>query len=304
MRFKRFDLNLLLALDVLLKEQSVSQAARHLNLSQPAMSAALGRLREYFNDPILVAYGKKMLPTAHAQGLAPMVTKLLTDIDALISASTVFDPATSQRTFRVCASDYVTTVLLAPLLADLAKEAPGVRIQISTPDDEALGKLEQGETDLLLVPESFTSKDHPSKLLFEERHVVVGCKNNPIFRRPLTREAFFAAPHIAVTLSHQQTFAEDQLRVLGPRRIEMVAPSFLAVPWMLPNTHRLAVMHERLARIMVGKLPLRLAPLPFPFPVMREMAQYHATRETDGGVQWLLKRMLEHAAIVREALAN
>lgn len=301
MRFKRFDLNLLLALDVLLKEQSVSRAARQLNLSQPAMSAALGRLRDYFNDPILVAYGKKMLPTAHAQSLAPVVARLLTDVDALISASTVFDPATSERTFRICASDYVTTVLVGPLLAELAKEAPGVRIEISVPDDEALGKLEQGTTDLLLVPESFTSKDHPCKLLFEERHVVVGCRKNPIFRRPLTREAFFAAPHIAVTLSHQTTFAEEQLRMVGPRRIEMVAPSFLAVPWMLPNTDRLAVMHERLAWIMVKKLPLRMAPLPFPFPPMREMAQYHATREADGGVQWLLQRMLEHATVVREA---
>ncbi|MFO7286771.1 MAG: LysR family transcriptional regulator [Gammaproteobacteria bacterium] len=303
MRFKRFDLNLLLALDVLLKEQSVSHAARQLNLSQPAMSAALGRLREYFNDPILVPYGKKMLPTAHAQGLAPVVAKLLADIDALISASTVFDPATSQRTFRVCASDYVTTVFLGPLLAKLANEAPGVRIQISAPDDAALGKLEQGETDLLLVPESFTSKDHPSKLLFEERHVVVGCKNNPLFRRPLTAEAFFEAPHIAVTLSHQQTFAEEQLRALGPRRIEIVAPSFLAVPWMLPNTRRLAVMHERLARTMVKQLPLAIAPLPFRFPLMREMAQYHTTRAADGGVQWLLGRMLEYAAMQEASAA-
>lgn len=300
MRFKRFDLNLLLALNVLLKEQSVSRAARQLNLSQPAMSAALKRIREYFNDPILVAYGKKMLPTAHAQGLAPVVARLLTDIDALLSASTAFDPATSQRTFRVCASDYVTTVFLAPLLADLAKQAPGVRIEISAPAGEALEKLEQGETDLLLVPESFTSKDHPSRLLLEERHVVVGWKNNPIFRQPLTPEVFFAAPHIAVTLSHELTFAEEQLRTLGPRRIEIIAPSFLAVPWMLPHTHRLAVMHERLARVMVKKLPLALAPLPFPFPLMREMAQYHTTREADGGVQWLLNCMLEHAPVVRE----
>lgn len=299
MRFKRFDLNLLLALHVLLKEQSVSRAARQLNLSQPAMSAALGRIREYFNDPILVPYGKKMLPTAHAQGLAPVVAQLLADIDSLVSASTRFDPATSQRTFRVCASDYVTTVLLAPLLANLAKQAPGVRIEVSAPDDEALGKLEQGETDLLLVPESFISKDHPSKLLFEERHVVVGCKKNPIFRAPLTPERFFAASHIAVTLSHMQTFAEEQLRALGARRIEVVAPSFLAVPWMLPNTHRLAVMHERLARIMMKKLPLAIAPLPFPFPLMREMTQYHTTRETDDGVQWLLKHMLAHAAAMR-----
>ena len=120
MRFKRFDLNLLLVLDTLLRERSVSRAAEQLNLSQPAMSAALGRLRSYFNDQILVSHGKRMLPTAHAQSLSPMVMKTLADIEALISASTVFDPSTSQRTFRICASDYVTTVLLVPLLEDLA----------------------------------------------------------------------------------------------------------------------------------------------------------------------------------------
>lgn len=302
MRFKRFDLNLLVVLNALLKEQNVSRAAQQLNLSQPAMSAALRRLREYFNDPILVPYGKKMVPTAHAQSLSPMVTSALADIEALISASTVFDPATSQRAFRICASDYVTTVLLTPLLADLAKRAPGLRVEVSSPSAEAAAQLERGEVDFLLTPERFTSKDHPRKLLFEERHVVVGWKGNPVFRGPLTDEAFFAAGHIGVRLSHVQTFAEEELQAFGPRRIEIIAPSFLAVPWMLPNTQRLAVMHERLARIMVKKLPLTIAPLPFPFPRMREMIQYHTTRESDGGVQWLLKRILELAAVERQAL--
>jgi DNA-binding transcriptional LysR family regulator len=300
MRFKRFDLNLLVVLDALLKEQSVSRAAEQLNLSQPALSSALRRLRDYFNDEILVPYGKKMVPTAHAQSLAPMVAKALADMEALISASTVFEPADSQRTFRICASDYVTTVLLVPVVSALSRKAPGIRLEISTPSLEALAKLERGEIDFLLAPEQFMAKEHPKKLLFDERHVVVGWKGNPLFRAPLTEDLFFEQPQIAVALSHAQTFAEQEMRSFGRRRrIAIIAPSFLAVPWMLPNTLLLAVMHERLARIMLKKLPLALAPLPFPFPLMHEMIQYHGARESDGGIQWLLQRILEHAAAVR-----
>jgi LysR family nod box-dependent transcriptional activator len=302
MRFKRFDLNLLVVLDALLRERSVSKAARQLHLSQPATSAALARLRQYVNDDILVARGKRMVPTAHAQGIAPIVEKALADIEALISASTVFDPATSQRTFRICASDYVTVVLLLPLLAELEKTAPQLRIEIRPPSPDALPALERGEIDFLLTPEQYTAKEHPTHLLFEERHVVVGWKKNPVFRAPLTEEAFFEQGQVVIALSEAPSFAEQEMGELNrKRRVDVVCSSFLAVPWLLPNTRRLALMHERLARIMVEKHPLAIAPLPFAFPVMREMVQYHAARDTDGGIQWFLQRLLERAATLREA---
>ena len=300
MRFKRLDLNLLVAFDTLLKERNVSRAARQLNLSQPAMSAAFGRLREYFNDEILVSYGKRMIPTAHAQSVAPMVAKALAGIDDLISASTVFDPATSQRTFRVCASDYVTVVLLAPLLSELEASAPGIRIEISSPSPEEQTKLDHGDIDFLLSPEEYLVKDHPKKLLFEEQHVVVGWKGNPIFRKPLTEQIFFEQRHIKVEISYVQTFVEEAMHALGrSRHVAVIAPSFHAVPWMLPGTMRVAVMLERLANLMTKRMPLAVAPLPFPFPTMREMIQYHVAKQTDSGVQWLLKRILEHAESLR-----
>ncbi|MBN1237966.1 MAG: LysR family transcriptional regulator [Gammaproteobacteria bacterium] len=300
MRFKRFDLNLLVVLDTLLRERSVSKAAEQLNLSQPATSAALGRLRQYFNDEILVLRGRRMVPTPHAQGITPIVAKALADIEALISASTVFDPATSQRTFRICASDYVTVVLLLPLLSELEKSAPNLRIEITPPSPEALPALERGEIDFLLTPEQYTAKDHPRKLLFEERHVVVGWNENPIFREPLTEEKFLEQGQVVIALSHAPSFSEQEMGELNRRRrIDIVCSSFLAVPWLLPNTRRLAVMHERLARIMTGKHPLAIAPLPFAFPPMREMVQHHAARDTDGGIQWFLQRILERAAALR-----
>lgn len=298
MRFKHLDLNLLLALDVLLKERSVSRAARALNLSQPALSAALARLREYFADELLVQHGNHMLPTAHAQTLAPMVSEALAQINKLIAVSTAFSPETSRRVFHVCASDYATVIMLVPLLSDLASCAPHVRIRISSPSPGERVRLEQGELDLLIAPEQYLAMNHPKQLLFEERHVIVGCRDNPLFRHKITEADFSAHRHIGVELGYAQSFVDDMMLQLGRRRdIAILAPSFTAVPWMLPNTPYLAVMLKRLAVFMAKRLPLAIAPLPFRFPRMREMIQYHVIKRLDSGIQWLLKRILEQASL-------
>ncbi|HTR00380.1 MAG TPA: LysR family transcriptional regulator, partial [Candidatus Acidoferrum sp.] len=296
----RLDLNLLVVLNALLRERSVTRAAETLNLSQPAMSAALTRLRTFFNDPLLVPHGKRMLPTSLAQELAPLVEKSLTDIDALITSSTVFDPATSRRTFRICTSDYVTVVLLQPLLVALQQEAPGLRFEITPVSPDIWPQFEQGKIDCLLTPEQYTSNEHPRQLLFDERHVVVGWKRNPLFKTKLTEEAFFAHGQAIFMLNDAQSFAEQELAKLNrERHIEIKCGSFLTVPWLLPETKRLALMHERLALLMLDKLPLTMAPLPFRFPIMREMVQYHAARANDSGLQWLLKRIHAQAAKLR-----
>src|SRR4051812_31516925 len=122
MRFKGLDLNLLLALQVLLEERSVTRAARRLNVSQPAMSAALARLRDYFDDELLVAHGKRMHPTAHAERLAGPVAQLLGDIDGLLTANARFDPRETRRRFVIVASDYITTAVIGPLTQRLATD--------------------------------------------------------------------------------------------------------------------------------------------------------------------------------------
>lgn len=302
MRFKRLDLNLLVVLEALLRERSVSRAAQQLNLSQPAVSSALGRLREYFNDDLLVVHGKKMVPTAHSQNIEPLVLKALADLELLISTSTVFDPATSLRTFRIAASDYMTLLLLQPLVSTLEKTAPGLRIEISLPNPDSHAMLDEGEIDFLIVPDVGASAAHPSEPLFEERQVVVGWKGNPVFRDGPTEEDFFSHGQVVVLFSHSPTFAEQEMGELGRRRhIEVLCPSFLSMPWMVINSNRLAVMHERVARMLAKTLPLAVAPMPFEFPIMKSVVQHHATRDTDGGLQWMLERILEHAAVVRNA---
>ena len=296
MRFRGLDLNLLVALDALLATRSVSRAADRLNLSQPAMSAALGRLRDYFHDEILVVQGKRMHPTAFAESLHPQLLATLGGIDELVSTSTVFDPATSERSFRIAASDYIIAAVLAPLVGRLANAAPGIRIDFIVPGDAIHQQLDEGKLDLVVTPEDFIARDQPADLLFEERLVAAGWSGNPLFQRALSEEDFYAHGHVAVAFGAQRTasFGDRNIELRGrPRRVEVIANSFTVLPWLLTGTDRLAVMHERLARSIASHFPIALAELPFEMPVMREMVQYHRARANDDGLTWLRKQILD-----------
>jgi LysR family nod box-dependent transcriptional activator len=291
MRFKGLDLNLIVALDVLLEERSVSRAATRMHVSQPAMSAALGRLRDYFHDPILVVHGKKMIPTAHAMLLRPMIQTMLADAALIISTSAQFDPATTQRTFRICASDYMATVLFPQIIRQLRKDAPRISLEFVQPSESQLTMLDQGEVDIVISIEEYISHEHPAELLFHERHVIAGWSENPLLASPLSADDFYRSGHVAVGIGrHRPTsFAERELGSIGrDRRIELLASSFLVVPEMLVGTDLLAVMHERLASAFSRRIEIRYCNLPFEFPVMSEMIQVHRTQTGDPGLRWLV----------------
>lgn len=297
MRLDNFDLNLLVAFDALLEERSVTRAARRLNVTQSAMSASLKRLREAFEDELLVQHGKKMFPTQHALALAPEVGSALMRLRRLISTGTGFDPASSRRRFKIEASDYITTVLLAPLIRHLQDEAPGLELELSLPNKDTDERLANGDIDLLITPEEFIGTSHPRDLLFEERHVVVGSVDNPVLEERISLEQFMASGHVAVRISGRDTYIEAVLHQLAPeRRVEVIAPSFVQLPWLLQGTRRLAVMHERLARLVAGELSLKFSEPPFELQVMREMMQFHATKAQDAGLTWLRGKIAALAA--------
>ena len=290
MRFKGLDLNLLVALNALLEERSVTAAAARMHLSQPAMSSALGRLRQYLGDDILVPFGKRMVPTAHAEQLHRSVRALMAQVEQVVSLSTVFDPALSHRQFRIGASDYVIEVLIGPVIRHLAVAAPGIEVAVVSPSIAMGQALLRGEIDCIITPRSYLHEGHPAELLFEDRHVVVGWNGNTLLAGPLTEEQFFAAGHVAAEFGadREPAFAEQQMAQLTPtRRIEVVLPSFTSVAAALIGTNRLALMHERLARAQARTLPLTIAPVPFPFPRFEELLQFHTTRERDAGLTWL-----------------
>jgi DNA-binding transcriptional LysR family regulator len=293
MRFKGLDLNLIVAFEVLLEERSVSGAARRLNLSQPAVSATLARLRDYFGDDLLVPFGRRMIPTAYAESLRPLAVRMLEGAETLIATSRNFDPATSQRRFRVSVSDYVLTVLVTPLLEQMGALAPQIGIDVVPTGPQMLDQLYTGALDCIVSPEEFVPPDHPAELLFEDRHVVLGWDQNPALQGPLSMERFLELGHVVTSIGtgQDQSFAERHMQARDRRRIEVTVPSFSAVPPLLPGTMRIAVIQERLARFFVGALPLTIRPLPFDMPLLREVVQYHATRRNDAGVRWLVDLM-------------
>ncbi len=163
MNISKIDLNLLVYLDVLLREKNVTRAADQLSITQPAMSNGLKRLRELFSDPILVRTSEGMMPTARALQLQPVVRDVLSKLEATIQPETEFDPLTSTRTFRIMASDYAETTLLSKVLGELRNKAPSVTLDIVTPSDVSFHDVELGKVDMAInrfeeLPLSFHQK--------------------------------------------------------------------------------------------------------------------------------------------------
>jgi DNA-binding transcriptional LysR family regulator len=298
MRFDRLDLNLLVALDALLAERSVSLAADRICLSQSATSSALGRLRDYFADDLLVQKGRQMVLTARAEELVEPVHAVLEQIRSTIAVSPPFDPATSDRTIRIMASDYITEVLLAAAMTNLQQQAPGMRFEIQSLTEVLLDSLERGAIDLLITIDYAISADHPSQILFEDDYVVVGWKGNPQMAGPMTKELYFELGHVTARFGRARVSAfEDWFvrRQKRQRRVEIVTHSFLSLPGLVIGSDRIATMHRRLATRMAEYLPLTLREVPMEIPVIREAIQWHISSGNDPAIRWVVERIIANA---------
>ncbi len=294
MRFGRLDLNLLVALDALLTEKSVSLAADRLCLSQSATSSALGRLRDYFGDELLVVKGRHMILTARAEELIEPVRAVLEQIRSTIAIAPAFDPATADRQVRIMASDYTTQVLLAEALAQLEQDAPNMRFEIQPMNTNPIEAIERGYIDLLMTIDFAVSADHPSHVLFEDDYVVVGDAQNPALQGEMTRERYFELGHVTARFGRAQMPAFDEWftrRQKQQRRIEVVAPSFLSLPGLVLGTNRIVTMHRRLAQQVVQTFPLVMRELPFAIPPIREVVQWHLTNSNDKALRWVVERL-------------
>jgi len=294
MRFQRLDLNLLVALDALLTEQSVSLAADRLCLSQSATSSALGRLREYFDDDLLVLKGRQMVLTTRAEELIEPTRAVLEQIRTTIAIAPEFEPATSDRTIRFMASDYTTEVLLAPALEKFADLAPEMRFEIQHMSSAPVEALERGFVDLLVTVDFATSSDHPSELMFVDDYVVVGDKDNPAFQQEMTSELYLSLPHVTVRFGKQRIPAFDDWymrRKKQQRRIEVVTASFVTMPSLIVGTRRIGTMHRRLAEKLGTRYPLAFAEVPFEIPPVRELAQWDIANNNDAALRWVVSEL-------------
>lgn len=306
MRFERLDLNLLVALDALIEDRSVSVAARRLFLSQPALSGALNRLREFFGDELLVPSGRQMILTPKAEELRGPVREALMLIRSRITTPLAFDPATAQRQFSIVTSDYAYHVLVAAVMREAAKVAPFVSFELAATDKNASDRLERGEVDLFITLSTHMHEGHPHEPLFEDDHAVISCADGA-HRDGLTAEAFLSASHAVAYFGPDRhpAFTETYFQQRGvTRRIDVRVPNFAGLPEAIVGTDRLATMYRRHAEYFAGFLPLKLHQPPFPLPHVVEEMQWHTLKNNDQGVKWLLGLMLKHAKAITPQSAS
>ena len=290
MRFNKLDLNLLVALDALLKEHSVTLAAEALNLSPSAMSNSLARLRDYFDDDLLVQIGRKMELTPRAINLQEAVRDVLLRIDSTIAQAPAFDPRTSDRLFRILASDYTQMVLGPALMALAAQRGSTVRLEFAPQIKQPQHLLERGEADLLISPAGDTSPEHPHAPIYRENFVCMFWREGRLARGPLSFERYVDAEHVVMQPRDGRVdiFDKSILKRHGvSRKVAVVTYSFVALPALLVGTDRIATVHERIAHRLLNVWPLETRPMPMAFDAMEQAMQWHKFRSKDPGLAWL-----------------
>jgi DNA-binding transcriptional LysR family regulator len=287
MNLAALDLNLLVALEALVEEASVTRAARRVSLSQPAMSHALKRLRALLHDPLLVRGAGRMQLTRRAEALREPLRDALTRVRDLLAAER-FDPATSERTFRLRVADNACDLLLPPLLARLAQAGPGIRIELRPllAGDDAFATAQEVDVAVACVPAAFPG--FYRQRLFRDRDVCALRRGHPLARRLRAREPFLAARHVAVAPLGREDPVDVWLREAGLRRaVVLTVPHYVQALHVAAQSDLVAVIPERLVRAYAATLKLRALPLPLDAGTFDEYLLHPARTHADPGGAWL-----------------
>jgi len=293
------DLNLLTALDALLAERNVTRAADRLSIGQSAMSAALGRLRKHFDDPLLVREGRTMVATPLAESLAQPVREAMLSIEAIMGQPQHFDPAIHRRSFTIMASDYVTLILLRPLLARLSEEAPLQQVNVVPVASDFAERLRAGHIDMVVIPTELTDSrlGLHQRRLFDDRYVLIADADNEAVDHALTVEAFSTLPYVAYSGGPLPSIADAQLDALGvTRRMEMSTQSFVVTPFLITGTPFVSLVHERLARHVQRQAHLKVVEAPVPLRPISEALFWNPRHQEDAAHMWLRQRIVDQAA--------
>jgi LysR family transcriptional regulator, nod-box dependent transcriptional activator len=303
MRFKGLDLNLLVALDVLLEERNVTRAAERMHVGQSAMSAALSRLRQHFGDELLIISGRRMMPTALAESMRQPLREAILQIETVVDIEREFVPSSSTRHFKVEMPDHLVPVLLPLLTRRLATDAPHILLDVRPPSRDPTPSLHKGELDLVVTPTIYSDPDYVCEPLLTNELALVGWRENPALRQQ---------PDLATVLSLQQVIVkfdrsrlarmstEEQLALYGGvDRTALVAPNFSCIPACLIGTNWITLLYRPLARLAARDLPLVIWDVPLPMPTMLEVMMFHPMRRQDGGLSWLRDQLRAAAAEIQ-----
>lgn len=300
MNLASIDLNLLVALDALLRERNVTRAAQRIGLSQPGMSNALARLRKLFDDPLLIKEGRELMLTRQAEELIDPVQEILTLVQRTLDKRPGFEPASDRRTFSISCSDYATLVLVGPLLRCLAQEATGVTIHVFPRSSDVPQLLHRDEVDFVIEPEELMiGTNFPSQTLLPDRWLsVISASNNRVGER-MTMQNFLELPHLVYSIGPglARSVADQHLVDLGiERRVEFTVESFLLAPFLLHDTSLTTLVLERAAPLLRAAADIRLLEPPLDLPPITEALWWHPRHSPDPAHRWLRTRFTAVAA--------
>jgi DNA-binding transcriptional LysR family regulator len=290
---KNLDLNLLLALEALLEEQNVTRAAARLHISQPALSSRLVRLRDLFGDALLLPAHRGMTPTAKALELRGPLRQSLQELRAMIDGHDKFEPKTGALTVSIAASDYVQHVALIPLVLELRRTAPNVRVALRAIDGAALGsQMAKGDVDLAMMTPDPSQKDLRTRKLFDESYICIARRAHPKIRRQLTLRLFCELEHVVVSPRGggfsgptDAALAAEGLR----RKVVLSAAHFMFVPEIVAKSDLIALVPARMAR---GMKAVQVFEPPLVVRGFQIAMFWHDKTHAHPGHQWLRERIV------------
>jgi DNA-binding transcriptional LysR family regulator len=298
------DLNLLVALDALMQEGSVTKAAVRVGVSQPAMSNALKRLRRTFDDELLVRSGSSMVPTPRAMELAGPVHDALATIQQALEARSSFDPATAKGRFKLASSDYAELVLLPELVQALSADAPGMELAVlNLPTELPARALESGEVHLAVGVFREVPGNHVQRALFRDRFVCVTRKDHPALKGGLDLDTYCRLDHMLVSPRGRGPGVVDHFleREGRKRRVALRVPHFLVAPLVVARSEMVLTLASRVACRLAEVLEMDIHEPPLKLPTFTTRMVWHARYQHDPAHRFLRTRLAEAASSVGEA---
>jgi DNA-binding transcriptional LysR family regulator len=298
------DLNLLLALDALLLERNVTRAAARVGLTQSAMSHKLRRLREVFEDDLLVGGRQGMVPTERALALAGPVRRGLLELHAAVRITAPFDPTTAQREFTIISSDFADFVILPRVLEHLGRHAPGIGLRMRPPMGPMQQALEDGSADLVMGM-SLEGSGLKQRLVYEETFVVIARQGHPALAEhdtSISLQRYAEQGHVLVSVDDVPSPVDRMLADHGvTRRVVLRTPYFVGVPFMVARSDLLATIPRALAEEAASVVPLRILAPPLPLSSFRITMTWHERAHRDPAHEWLreLSRRITVEALVQ-----
>jgi DNA-binding transcriptional LysR family regulator len=289
LRVNRLDLNLLLVLDVIATEGSVTRAASRLHLSQAAISNCLRRLREHFDDSLVVPNKGRMTLTPFGAQIMDEVRDLVSRAQLLADTRLEFQPSKSSRRFAISMTDQTATVVMGPIIRRLDDEAPGMGIELRPIASNPTGALDKGDLDFVVDRPGQMPTRFPFQMLYRDQYVCIAWSGHKPPGSTIGLEEYKDSGHVL----HRPVRDDDTSGTFAgtiaslAKRILVASPFLGALPYMVVGTSLLACVHRRLAERAALELPITIMPLPFDFPEVTPCAYWSPAREGDPAHAWL-----------------